>query len=74
MKDAAGWQDKDLNFNDLRGTAKTKFYNAGIPLRAIAEIMGWSEDTVGKIIRRNVRKQAATRALIAAISKARRGP
>jgi integrase len=73
VKDAAGWQDKDLNFNDLRGTAATKFYNAGIPLRAIAEIMGWSEDTVEKIIRRYVGKQAATKAWIAEINKARKG-
>jgi integrase len=42
----AGWQDKDLHFHDLRGTAATKFYVAGIPVRVIAEIMGWDEETV----------------------------
>jgi transposase len=48
----------------LRGTAATKFYLAGIPLRAVAEIMGWDEATVEKIIRRYVDRAAATKNII----------
>lgn len=52
-------EDRDLHFHDLRGTAATKFYLAGISIRAIAEIMAWSEDEVEKIIRRYVSRKAA---------------
>jgi integrase len=31
----------DLHFHDLRGTAATRFYVAGLPERVIAEILGW---------------------------------
>lgn len=51
--------DRDLHFHDLRGTAATKFYLAGISIRTIAEIMGWSEEEVEKIIRRYVSRKAA---------------
>jgi integrase len=54
----------DLHFHDLRGTAATKFYIAGLPERVIAEILGWQEENVGKIIRRYVDRTAATRAII----------
>jgi integrase len=40
-KIAAGMQERDLHFHDLRGTAATRFYIAGLPERVIAEIMGW---------------------------------
>ena len=56
--------DRDLHFHDFRGTAVTRFYIAGIPERVIAEIVGWSEEQVSKIIRRYVGRAAATRALI----------
>jgi hypothetical protein len=52
----------ELNFNDLRGTAATKFYVAGIEQRIIAEILVWEED--------HVAHAAATRELIAAIDRA----
>jgi len=29
----------------LRGTAAAKFYIAGLPIRGIAEILAWSEDS-----------------------------
>lgn len=58
-KIAAFGEDHDLHFHDLRGTAATKFYLAGISIRAIAEIMAWSEDEVEKIIRRYVSRTAA---------------
>jgi integrase len=68
-KRAAGLQDRDLHFHDLRGTAATRFYVAGIPERVIAEIMGWEEDHVRKIIRRYVGRAAATRALIERLNR-----
>jgi len=66
-KAAAGWDERDLHFHDLRGTAATKFYVAGLSVRVIAEIMGWDEEQVEKIIRRYVGRQAATLATIAQI-------
>lgn len=55
----AKMDERDLHFHDLRGTAATKFYLAGISVRAIAEIMGWTEEEVDKIIRRYVSRKAA---------------
>jgi integrase len=71
-KAAAPWDAKDLHFHDLRGTAATKFYVAGLSVRVVAEIMGWEEETVEKIIRRYVGRGAATRAAIAQLNEARR--
>jgi integrase len=65
-KKAAGL---DLHFHDLRGTAVTRFYNAGLSGRVIGEIMGWSEESVERIIRRYVDRTAATRAVIAQLNK-----
>ena len=64
----AGLTDRDLHFHDLRGTAATKFYVAGLSERVIAEIMGWEEDYVAKIIRRYVGRSAATKAIIAQLN------
>jgi integrase len=60
----AGMADRDLHFNDLRGTAATKFYIADLSERVIAEILGWEEDSVKKIIRRYVERGAAIKATI----------
>ena len=46
----------DLHFHDLRGTAATRFYLAGLTIREIAEIMTWSEDYVEALIDRYVKK------------------
>jgi integrase len=73
VKAAAKWDERDLHFHDLRGTAATKFYVAGLSVRVIAEIMGWEEETVEKIIRRYVGRRAATRAAIAQLNEARKG-
>jgi integrase len=67
----AGMAERDLHFNDLRGTAATKFYIAGLPIRVIAEVMGWEEDHVEKIIRRYVGRTAAVKAMIATLDKTR---
>lgn len=70
-KVAAGLADCDLHFHDLRGTAATRFYNAGLSERVIAEIMGWEEEHVARIIRRYVDRTAATRAIIAQLNERR---
>jgi integrase len=71
-KFGAGMNDCDLNFHDLRGTAATKFYIAGLPIRVIAEILAWSEEQVERIIRRYVARGAATKATIQQLNEARK--
>jgi integrase len=71
-KIAAKMKDRDLHFHDLRGTAATKFYLAGIEIRVIAEVLAWDEESVEKIIRRYVNRAAATKALIAQMDAAGR--
>lgn len=56
--------EQDLHFNDLRGTAATKFYIAGFSMREIAETLAWEEESVEKIIRRYVGRSAAIKARI----------
>jgi hypothetical protein len=46
------------------------FYTAGLS-RVIAEIMGWEEEHVGRIIRRYVDRSAATKAIIAQLNRTR---
>ena len=69
----AGLAGRDLHFHDLRGTAATMFYVAGLRERVVAEIMGWEEETVGRIIRRYVDRTAATREIIRQLNQAKRG-
>lgn len=64
-------KERDLHFHDLRGTAATKFYIAGLSERVIAEIMGWEEEQVAKIIRRYVSRSAATKAIIRQLDEAK---
>lgn len=61
-----------LNFHDLRGTAATRFYNAGFSEREIAEIMAWEEESVARIIRRYVGRQAAIKERIRKLDEARK--
>jgi integrase len=70
-KIAAGFASRDLHFHDLRGTAATRFYTAGLPERIIAEIMGWEEEHVGRIMRRYVDRSAATKAIIKQLNERR---
>ena len=70
-KITAGLAGRDLHFHDLRGTAATRFYVAGLPERVIAEIMGWEEGHVAQIIRRYVDRSAATRAIIRHLNERR---
>lgn len=70
---ATAWpQGENLHFHDLRGTAATKFYIAGLPEREIAEIMGWEEESVSRIIRRYVDRQAAIKDRIRKLNEARK--
>ena len=68
-KTAAGLGDRNLHFHDLRGTAATRFYTAGLSERVIAEILGWEEEQVSRIIRRYVGRSAATKAIIRQLNK-----
>jgi integrase len=62
----------ELHFHDLRGTAATKFYAAGLPLRVIAEILGWTESSVDNIIRKYVDRTAATEAVVRLLDNQRK--
>lgn len=72
-KVAAGMQERDLHFHDLRGTAATKFYLSGLSMRIVAEILAWDEASVEAIIRRYVGRQSATLEAIRKIDETRRG-
>jgi hypothetical protein len=63
--------ERDLHFNDLRGTAATKFYVAGFSMREIAETLAWEEESIEKIIRRYVGRSAAIKARIAKLREAK---
>ncbi|MDR5730681.1 MAG: tyrosine-type recombinase/integrase, partial [Terriglobia bacterium] len=57
-REDAGLRKSNLHFHDLRGTAATFFYIKGISPREIADMLGWSEDRVEKILDRYVRRDA----------------
>ena len=67
VKNAAGFAD--LHFHDLRGTAATRFYLAGLPEHMIADVMGWEREHVAKIIRRYVDRSAVIKAAIVQLNK-----
>jgi integrase len=67
----AGMTERDLHFNDLRGTAATKFYITGFSMREIAETLAWEEESVEKIIRRYVGRSAAIKARIKKLNEAK---
>lgn len=71
-KNESGLSEADLHFHDLRGTAATKFYLGGLSVRVIAEVLAWDEDTVDRIIRRYVGRQAATLETIRLLDEARK--
>jgi integrase len=48
--------NQELHFHDLRGTAATRLYVAGLTIREIAEILAWSEDKVERLIDRYVKR------------------
>jgi DNA-binding transcriptional regulator LsrR (DeoR family) len=50
-----------LHFYDLRGTAATNFFRAGLTTREIAQVMAWSEDKVDRLIDRYVKRDEILR-------------
>lgn len=50
-----------LHFHDLRGTAATRMYLGDLTLREIAQIMGWAEDKVERLISIYVNRDALLR-------------
>lgn len=70
-KIAAKLADSNLHFHNLRGTAATRFYIAGLSERVIAEIMGWEEEHVARIIRRYVGRTAAVQAMVRQLNERR---
>jgi integrase len=63
----------DLHLHDLRGTAATRFYVAGIEERTIAEMLGWDEESVKRIIRKYVGRNAATEAVVRRLGEHKSG-
>lgn len=51
----------DKHFHDLRGTAATRMFLAGLTVREIAEIFTWSEDQVERLINVYVKKDELLR-------------
>ena len=69
----AKMQDEmDLHFHDLRGTAATKFYLGDLSIRVISEILAWDEETVERIIRHYVGRQAAVMETIRMMDEAKK--
>ena len=59
----------DLTFHNTRTTAATRLYTADIQVRVIAEMLGWEHESVEKILRRYVGRNAATKALIERLNR-----
>jgi len=57
-------QDDDLRYHDFRGTAATRMRLAGWTNREIAEAVAWDEESVDRIIRRYVKRDALLRDMI----------
>jgi integrase len=72
-KHAAGMADRNLHFHDLRGTAATRFYTAGLSERVVAEILGWREENVARIIRRYVDRAALTKQIVRQLNRDKPG-
>lgn len=66
---AAKLNDADLHFHDFRGTAATRMYLAGLSNREIAEATAWDEESVDRIIRRYVTRDALLRDRIAKLDR-----
>lgn len=66
---AAKLNGADLHFHDFRGTAATRMYLAGLSNREIAEATAWDEESVDRIIRRYVTRDALLRDRIAKLDQ-----
>jgi integrase len=65
-----GRPEHDLHFHDLRGTAATNFYRANFTIREIAEILGWKEERVERLIDRYIKRDEILRDRIRRFSEA----
>jgi integrase len=54
----------DKHFHDLRGTAATKLYQAGLKPREIAGVMGWAEAHVEALIDKYVKRDEVMKDMI----------
>lgn len=61
---AAKMQGDDLHYHDFRGTAATRMHLAGWTNREIADALAWDEESVDRIIRRYVKRDALLRDMI----------
>lgn len=62
----------DKHFHDLRGTAATRFFAAGLSVSEVARIMGWREAEAERIAERYTDRRAVVEGIAARLQ--RRGP
>jgi integrase len=60
---------RGLHFHDLRGTAATNFYLAGLSIQEIADMMGWQTKDVETLINTYVKKDELLLARIAKMAQ-----
>jgi integrase len=71
-KHTAELSDRDLHFHDMRGTAATRFYAAGLSGDEVADLMGWEREHVTRILNRYVSRAETTRKIIRKLNNADR--
>lgn len=69
---ATSLNQKGLHFHDLRGTAATNYFRAGLANREIAEILSWSERRVERLLDRYVKRDEVLKDRIQKIENADR--
>lgn len=68
----AGLSASGLHFHDFRGTAATKMFLAGLTNREIAQVLGWSEDRVDRLLDRYVKRDEIMKGLVTRLEAAER--
>lgn len=58
------------HFHDMRGTAATRFLNAGVSIADVAQLMGWSERNVRGIAARYISENARADVLASRLERA----
>lgn len=58
-----------LHLHDLRGTAATKLYNAGLSPGEVADILGWSAEEVQAIIKKYVHRENIVSGIVKRIER-----
>ena len=59
----------DLTWHDMRGTAVTKLYVAGLRTRDLARIFGWSEDAIEALLARYVSEEEVVKDMLTRMNK-----